>query len=163
MNPMGMESRVELVRGVPITLFTRSGRLRLAGNRLSFTRSRERVVLDVPVSELHSVATSFIGFTVWHGKRRYRFTTHEPQTVVQGPGIVGATVAAAQLPEALARYREEKQLAQAWRDVLAPLVGPTPDDVRVRAPWPGWAWILTIVAATLVLIAAFVGITLATA
>ena len=160
---MEMESRVELVRGVPITLLTVSGRLRLADGRLSFTRSRGRVVFDVPVGELHSVATSFIGFTVWHGRRRYRFTTHEPDSVVQGPGLLGATVAAAQLPGAFRRYREGKQLAQMWCDVLAPLVGSKPQDVRVRAPWPGWAWIMTIVGATLVLIGAILVVTLATA
>ena len=149
---MEMASRAELVRGVPLTLLSTSGTLTLRDGRLSFTRSRGTEVFDVPARELHSVAISAMGLTVWHERRRYRFAIGNRHTNVPVNGALGAVIALAEMPAALAEHRAGRDLTRAWFDTLSPLATEPPDGLRVRAPWPLWAWAVSVLAATLVLI-----------
>jgi hypothetical protein len=127
------ESRVDLLGKVPLTLTMKSGMLRLADGRLSFTRSRDRVVFDVPMREVHSVAISSFGITLWHGTTRYRFATTQPPTPFAHSN--NPLVAAAALPDAIRKYRRSREAASDWFDVLSPLAGPVPLGVTVDQPW----------------------------
>jgi hypothetical protein len=149
---MEMASRAELVRGVPLTLLSTSGTLRLQDGRLSFTRTRGTEVFDVPAQELHSVAISAMGLTVWHDRQRYRFAIGNRHTNVPVNGPVGAVIALAEMPAAVAEYRAGRDLTRAWFDTLSPFAAEPPDGLQVRAPWPLWVWAVSILAATLVLI-----------
>ena len=92
-----IESPAELLRAVPISLCSISGQLRFDGDRLTFRGGlRDRLQLDAPVAELHSVAPmGSMGLHVWHGEDRYRFTIggrcrRAPRT----PGATWATPSA---------------------------------------------------------------------
>ena len=145
-----MELQCELARKVPINGATRSGTLRLADGRLSFTRSRDRVVFDVPMAEVHSVATTKIGFNLWHGATRYRVTfvpsVHQMNT---GHDLLDIGIAASGAIQALAEYGNTRQVSQQWVDALAPLAGQPPPGLRVPEPWGWWQYTALIVGITL--------------
>jgi len=135
-QPVIFESHADLLAAVPVTFLMKSGTLRLADGRLSFTRSRNRVVFDAPMSEIHSVATNAFGITVWHGPKRYRFAIGHKSRV--GVHSDNALIAAASLPGAISDYREARQGAGDWAATLRPLAGAVPSGVAVSAPWPMW-------------------------
>ena len=75
-----LEAPLDLVL-LPVTFGLRSGTMRLADGRLTYTRRRRRqVVFDAPLDEFHSFARSSMGtgFHLWHGSTRYRFVSYHP-------------------------------------------------------------------------------------
>jgi hypothetical protein len=155
-----LESRAELLKRVPMTLFSTSGTLRLQDGRLSFrTLERREVVFDAPVQEFHSVsAMTSRGFHIWRGSTRYRVSVGAP---VGGPmtgitNVVDAVIALASLPHAQANDAENQLTSTRWLRLLAPLVGSPPADLKVRPPWPFWAWPLGIAAGAIGFAAALV-------
>jgi hypothetical protein len=58
--------------------------------------------------------------------------------------------------DAIGRYVRDDWLAR-----LEPLVGTAPAGLEVKRPWPMWAWLLAVVGAALVIIAAIAGVVLA--
>jgi hypothetical protein len=131
MNSAAVTSPAELLTRIPVTTFMKAGDLRLANHRLTFITVTGEVVLDAPISELHSVAPAATGIHVWHGHRCLRF----------------------------AFRRESRQFAAMWLSVLTPIVGSPPPGLRVPAPWPKWAWLLAVVGFTVVLIVAIAVLT----
>jgi hypothetical protein len=149
-----LESDLDLVV-VPITLGLRTGRMRLADGRLSFTRRRRRrVVFDAPVGEFHSVARSSLGtgFHLWHGTRRYRFVAHEPVVPAAYGSSAVADVAEAvtQLHQGLAATVRSRDAVDRWHDALSPLLAPAPPPgTRVRRPMTGRRFVATLLGATI--------------
>lgn len=162
-----VESDAELLRAVPITLFSISGRLRDDGERLSFRGGlRNRVVFDVPVAELHSVsAMSSLGLHVWHGVDRYRFTFTTPLAgeVESGNDAVDAAAAIARVPSAVRQHRRSRDAAALWLTRLQAKAGAPPPGVRVRPPWPMWTWWAGLVGAVIVIVAFITGLVFLTA
>ena len=75
-----LEAPLDLVL-LPVTFGLRSGTMRLADGRLTYTRTRrQQVVFDAPLDEFHSFARSSMGtgFHLWHGSTRYRFVSYHP-------------------------------------------------------------------------------------
>jgi hypothetical protein len=162
------ESKAELLRFVPITLFSTSGTLRLADGRLRFeTAFRHKVLLDAPLAELHSLAPmGTLGFHIWHGRKRYRFSVGTPYVGVSDSygGTVADTLAeAASLPGRFAHDRANRSRTSRWLRLLHARVGQPAPGLRVRRPWPMWAWWCGIVGFTLALVGAITLIVLATA
>ncbi len=162
----GSASPAMRLRAIPITMFATDGTLSLTDGRLVFAKSRRRVVLDIPLHQMHSVMSSPMGFHIWHGQRRLKFATGEMPTTsaggISGVGAMGLGVATAQTRAALAEYRASKDLRDNWVSVLTPLVGARPTGLRVRKPWPLWALLLTTVAVALAIIGGIVWYSLAT-
>jgi len=151
------ESAADLLGRVPITLLMKSGTLRLADGRLSFTRSRNRVVFDVPMSEVHSIGISVFGITLWHGTTRYRFAIgHTSGGGIHPDNAVLALAAVAELPGAIRNYREARQDAYAWATILNRSAGPVPPGLVVKAPWPTWKVVLVVVGAFTAITAAII-------
>ncbi|MCU1367680.1 MAG: hypothetical protein JWN39_3319 [Ilumatobacteraceae bacterium] len=148
-DPVVFESDAQLVRAVPITLWSRPGRLRLTEQRLTFTARKGAVLVDVEVPTLHSPATSVPGVTVWSGEQRFRFALGATQSYTNVRGPVSGAVAVSRLPAQIETYRMGRQLAKRWAHVLAAAVTARPPaGLRVRPPWPQWRWILTVVTGT---------------
>lgn len=159
-----MELQCELARKVPINGATRSGTLRLADGRLSFTRSRNRVVFDVPMAEVHSVATTKIGFNLWHGETRYRFTfAPSVSTMKSGHDLLDVAIGATGARKALAEYGNAREVSQQWVDALAPLVGQPPPGLHVPEPWGWWQYTAVIVGIILLIGGVVTGIVLLSA
>ncbi len=175
-GPGAYEGQAEFMRWLPITLASSSGKLRLADGRLSFTTDlRHKVLFDVPVGEIHSVSRSMNnGLHLWHGPTRYRLAVgnpvYVPGVVSAAGGAVGGTVAgalgsaaaeAAGIPGRGRLDRANRAQADSWFDVLRSRQADPPVGVRVRPPWPNWAWWLGIVGFVLGFAAAVAGIVFA--
>jgi hypothetical protein len=161
------ESETQRLRWLPITAVTQDGCLRLEAGRLTFRTSfRERQIFDIPANEIHSVAPmATLGFHCWHGSTRYRFAlgTAAPVTHLHtGSDIADIAGRAAQLPAAFAHDAEMKVERKAWVDLLSEHACQPPPEVRVRKPWPGWAWAVGVLLASAVLIGGIVAVTLLT-
>ncbi len=163
----GVESAAELLRTVPISLFSVSGRLCDDGERLTFRGGlRDRLLLDAPVAELHSVAAmGSMGLHVWHGEDRYRFTLGSPSagSVTTGSDVADGVGAVARLPAAAREDRRNRGAAATWLARLQTRAGEPPPGLRVRPPWPGWMWWVGILGAVVVLLAAITGAVFLTA
>jgi len=158
------ESSAEFLRALPITTFSSSGTLRLADGRLSFTTGlRHRVLFDVPVNELHSVARSAVtGLHLWHGSTRYRLSVGSP-VYVPGIGTAAAEVVTGLPLDLRGRFemdRANRATADSWLSLLQPHESTAPAGVRVRRPWPTWAIWVTVVAVTLALAGAITAVAL---
>lgn len=129
MDPSVVVSPADLLARVPVAMLVKSGELRLADDRLRFTVPPGKVLLDAPVSELHSVARAVTGIHVWHNDKRLRFA-----------------------------FGKGNDRADAWVAALVPLVGRPPSGTHVRAPWPMWAWVLSLVGAIVVILAVAAGV-----
>ena len=162
-----IESPAELLRAVPISLCSISGQLCLDGERLTFHGGlRNRLRLDAPVAELHSVAPmASMGLHVWHGEDRYRFTIGAlaPGTASTGSDLGDTVSAASRLPTAARSDRRNRGTTASLVIRLQAGAGEPPPGLRVRPPWPGWSWWVGIIVATLVLMAAITGIVFLTA
>jgi hypothetical protein len=161
------ESEAQRLRWVPITAFTQDGFLRLERGQLTFRTSfRQRQIFDIPANEIHSVAPmAKTGLHCWHGSTRYRFAlgtavplTH-PHTGSDLGDIAGQVAA---LPAAFAHDAEMQLERRAWLDLLSEHACEPPSEVRVRKPWPGWAWAVGVLLATAILIGGIVAVTLLT-
>jgi hypothetical protein len=159
-------SKASLLRLLPMTLFTIDGTLRLKEHRLTFTRSRDRVVFDAPVGELHSISRGAgAALYLWHGSRRLRFITgqvyvHHLRT---GSAVLDTVTGVGAMGRAFAADAVAKSVRDEWLELLVPLAGEPPPGVEVSRPWPTWAWAIAVVGATIVLLAVIVAVVLATA
>ena len=159
------ESSAERLRWLPITLCSTSGTLRLEGGRLSFrTLMRKKVVFDIPVDEVHSVASmSSLGLHLWHGSTRYRLSVGSPVYIPSvGQAATGVLGQAASIPGRLDHDRKNRQDTATWVEVLSAAQGTPPEGLRVRRPWPGWTWGVGVVLATLVLVGLITAVVLLT-
>ncbi len=153
-NPVpDTESPALLLRKVPIAVGAPAGRLRLAGGRLTFTKSKGGVIVDLPVAELHSVSASSIGLVVWHGTRRYRFAVGPGNTAIHGTGAIGGALAIAQLPDEIKAYRTGVAMIAAWVDAIkAQAHGVPPDGLKIHKPWGTVKTVLVVVAGATVVV-----------
>jgi len=158
------ESSAEFLRALPITTFSSSGKLQLADGRLSFTTGlRHRVLFDVPVNELHSVARSAVtGLHLWHGSTRYRLSVGSP-VYIPGVGAAAAEAVTGLPLDLRGRFemdRANRATADNWLSLLQPHQTTAPAGVRVRRPWPTWAIWVTVVGVTLALVGVITAIAL---
>ena len=131
MNSALVTSPAELLARLPITTFMKSGTLRLANDRLTFTTDNGEVEFDAPLSEFHSVSLAATGIHLWHINRCLKF----------------------------AFRGENRHFAATWIATLKPIIGTPPVGLRVAAPWPKWAWTLALIGITLLLVAAIAALT----
>jgi hypothetical protein len=155
----------------PLTLGLRSGTLRLAGGRLTYTRKRKRrVVFDAPVGEFHSFARAYrgTGFHLWHGSTRHRFLVYRPVLGVElGPSLAAEAIEGFdRMRKGLAQEALSRAEVDGWHDALVPhIAASAPPDVAVRRPLRGarfWFALLgSAVAVTLAFMAVVTAIVLA--
>jgi hypothetical protein len=133
-----LESPANLMRWVPITLLMRSGTLQRRGDRITFTLRNQvwdtHPYLDAPVAEMHSVAVTLMGLTIWHGKRRYRFTFVSPPTMPLSQGSTQGYQSAVIETDLLAMALNNSA-SGAWASNLEKDVGSPPPGLRVPKPW----------------------------
>ena len=159
-------SKASLLRWVPISLFMVDGTLGVHDGRLTFTRSRDRVVFDAPVGELHSISRGAgAALYVWHGSRRLRFITGQVYVhhVRTGNDLLDTVTGVSAIGRAFAADAAAKDTRDQWLELLVPLAGDPPPGLTVKRPWPTWAWFLAVIGATLVLVAIIVAAVFATA
>jgi hypothetical protein len=166
-----LETSLDLVL-LPITFGLRSGTMRLADGRLTYTRRRHReVVFDAPLHELHSFARSSMGtgFHLWHGTTRYRFVSYHPVLPAEyGSSLVAnAAESVVQMRQGLAKAALSRAEVDRWHEALVPVIAPTPPTgVEVRPPLSSGRYLGAMLgfatAATIVLIAIITAIVLAT-
>ena len=148
-----LESWALVLRKVPIAIGATPGRLRLAGGRLTFTKNKGGVIVDLPVAELHSVSASSIGLIVWHRTRRYRFAVGPGNTAIHGTGAIGGVLAIAQLPDEIKAYKTGVAMIAAWVDAIkAQAHGVPPDGLKIHKPWGTVKTVLVVVAGATVLV-----------
>lgn len=152
MMPSSVSSHAYLLAPIPLTMAMKPGQLQLARGRLTFTSGHD-VLLDAPVGELHSPAIAVMGLHVWHGTKRYRFALGRRDARAVTPKADGTAM---RTPDHLDDAAGPAVVAQAWMDALGPLVGTAPAGLRVRAPWPRWAWMLGVIGLSLFFVAAVV-------
>ncbi len=121
------------------------------------------------------------GLHLWHGPNRYRLAAgnvaYVPGAGTVAGGAVGgvlggvfggaaelgvAGASAASIPGSLSLDQANRAQADTWFDLLRARQTDPPAGVRVRPPWPNWAWWLGIFGFVLVLVAVITGITFAT-
>ena len=92
----------------------------LAMDRLTFVADNGEVLVDAPISQLHSVGLAEMNRTLefWDGDKRHRISL-APEGVLMG-NIVGEF--------------QSNSLATQWYDYLVPLVGSPPQGVKVKKP-----------------------------
>lgn len=155
-----VSSQADLLPAIPLAIMMKSGRLRLANDRLRFVTTDHDVVLDAPVSELHSVATAVVGLHVWHDEKRYRFALGArgaaPVKQKASKTAAGPTSRVLNDRGELDDHSGTKVLAAAWVAALAPLVGSPPSGLQVRSPWPRWAWIAALMSVSAFFIVAVI-------
>ena len=147
-----VSSHAYLLPPIPLTMAMKAGQLQLARGRLTFTSGHD-VLLDAPVNQLHSLAVAVMGLHVWHGAKRYRFALGRRDARALTPKADGGAL---RTPDHLDDAAGPAIVAQAWVNALGPLVGQAPTGLRVRAPWPRWAWLLGVMGLSLFFIAAVV-------
>lgn len=131
-------------------LGVRAGLLRATpepeGERLAFIADDGEVLLDAPVSQLHSVGLAEMNQTleIWQSDKRYRISL-APEGVLMG-NIVGEF--------------QPRTLAVQWHDYLQPLQGSPPPGVHVKKPlsrganiWLGVALALVVLVVVFVVVA----------
>ena len=133
-----MEGSVEYVV-LPLTFGFRSGTMRLADGRLTYTRERkQRIEFDAPVSEFHSFARSSwgTGFHLWHGATRHRFSLYHPVPPVElGPEVPDWVEDINQFSGSLKMQAMSRAEVDRWHDALVPMIAPQPlPGLRVRPP-----------------------------
>lgn len=145
-------SHAYLLPPIPLTMAMKPGQLQLARGRLTFTSGHD-VLLDAPVEELHSLATAVMGMHVWHGSKRYRFALGRRDARALTPRADGSALRA---PDQLDDAAAPAVVAAAWMGALGPLVASAPPGLRVRRPWPRWAWLVGVIGLSLFFVAAVV-------
>ncbi len=123
-GPTGVYESKGSYRTNMTALGVRAGVLRATSgtpaDRLTFTTDDGQVLLDAPISELHSVGLAEMNGTleVWQADRRHRISL-APGGVLAG-NIIGEFA--------------PQSIAMQWRDYLLPLVGDPPAGVKVKKP-----------------------------
>lgn len=133
-----MEGPVEYVV-LPLTFGLRSGTMRLADGRLTYTHKRQRrVVFDAPVGEFHSLARSSwgTGFHLWHGATRHRFSLYHPVPPAElGPEVPDWVEDVDHFGRSLSMQAISRAEVDRWHDALVPVIAPqAPPGIRVRPP-----------------------------
>jgi hypothetical protein len=167
-----LEAPLDLVL-LPVTFGLRSGTMRLADGRLTYTRRRRREVLfDAPLDEFHSFGRSSMGtgFHLWHGTTRYRFVSYHPVLPAEyGSSLVAnAAESVVQMRQGLAKTALSRADVDRWHAALTPVIAQTPPaGVEVRPPLSSGRYLAAILglatAATIVLIAIITAVVLMTA
>ena len=144
-------------RLTPFGLGKRRVRLSIDGGWLTVTRvpyvGAERVVVQAPLAEFHSVAPSRggRGLHLWHGNRLFRLTGKSTtkadggSSLTLGDDPVSAVIGLILLPfylfaliglygQVVASQRKNVATTLRW---LGPVVGPPPPGLEVRPPLPG--------------------------
>ena len=147
-----VSSHAYLLPPIPLTMAMKAGQLQLARGRLTFVSDND-VLLDAPVADLHSPSVAVMGLHIWHGRKRYRFALGRRDARALTPRSDGSTL---RTPDHLDDAAGPAAVAEEWMEVLAPIVGMAPPGLRIRAPWPRWAWMLGVVGLSLFFIAAVV-------
>src|SRR4051812_35610512 len=143
-----LEAPLDLVL-LPITFGLRSGTMRLADGRLTYTRRRHREgVFDAALDEFHSFARSSMGtgFHLWHGSTRYRFVSYHPVLPAEyGPSLVAsAAESVVQVRQGLAKTALSRADVDRWHDALVPAIAPAPPTgVEVDAPLSSGRYLAT--------------------
>lgn len=110
------------------------------------------------------MATTKIGFNLWHGATRYRIifvsSVHTPKT---GHDLLDVAIGASGARQALAEYGNVREVSQQRVDALAPLVGPPPPGLHVPEPWGLWQYTALIVGITILIGGVVTGIVLLSA
>jgi hypothetical protein len=132
MNTSILEADVAMLGKVPLALAMRAGHLRLADGRLTLMLVNRQMGFDATAASLHSVAKIPTGFCVWQGTRRYRLVFGTQGGAVHPHSVLGAAVAAAELPSQLADHPAAQLAADLWIQTLKPLVGSIPTGSRCR-------------------------------
>jgi len=166
-----LEAPLDLVL-MPVTFGLRSGTMRLADGRLTYTRTRRRqVVFDAPVHEFHSFGRSAMGtgFHLWHGSTRHRFVSYDPviPTELGSSLVADAAESVVQVRQGIAKTARSRAEVDRWHDTLVPAIAPSaPSGVEVRPPFSSGRYLLAMLglatAATLVLILIITAIVLIT-
>jgi hypothetical protein len=164
-----LETRVEQVGALPLTLTERSGRLRLADDRLSFIRRRGRVVFDAPLREFHSFAPAFggQGFHLWHREARYRFRLPGRRDVYTryafSDGVGEVAGSAKDIASAWANFRDAQAGTEVWRKALLERISTRPPaELRIRPPLQGARFWLVLVGTVFAIVSLItIGIVLA--
>ena len=133
-----MEGAVEYVV-FPLTFGWRSGTMRIADGRLTYTRKRkQRVVFDAPLGEFHSFAQSSwgTGFHLWHGTTRHRFSLYHPVPPVElGPEVPDWVEDVDHFRRSVQMQAISRAEVDRWHAALVPVIAPqAPPGVRVRPP-----------------------------
>jgi hypothetical protein len=157
-----LESQANLMRWVPITLLMRSGTLQRRGDRITFTLRNQdwnaRPYLDAPVAEMHSVAVTLMGLTIWHGKRQYRFT------FASSPAVAFAGGSTQQFERAmdadLLATLQNASVSGTWASNLEKDVGSPPPGLRVPKAWSMRKWLVFVGVVIVVWFAVIAGIVL---
>ncbi|HEY4333194.1 MAG TPA: hypothetical protein VGM78_11515 [Ilumatobacteraceae bacterium] len=125
MDSSVVASPADLLATIPVAPLVKSGDLKLADGRLTFTSPGGVVMLDAPVAEVHSVAKAATGIHLWHHRTRFRF----------------------------AFGKANPTRADSWVSTLTPVMGQPPAGLRVRRPWPSWAWVASMIGVVIMLMA----------
>lgn len=149
-------------------VLNRRGRLVLLADRLRFVAGGNRILLDLPLAELHSVAPAEAGeaLEVWHGPTRHRFLIPGSAEMIV-PGLIPSgpisTALFASNAAALGRVvRLNRMIVQQWVALLTPMVAVAPPPgVRVRPPRRGLTYVVLMVFKGLLLLLAVATICLA--
>ena len=122
----------------PVTFTQQSGTLRLAGRRLTFTRSRGRQVFDGDLGDFHSFAPCYagLGFHLWQGRHRYVLVFQRYGVPPLGSlGLVGLALSIEATRQAGKNLPKSLADARLWQHTLAPLItSRPPQGVQVRPP-----------------------------
>ncbi|WP_448641959.1 hypothetical protein [Geodermatophilus sp. URMC 63] len=146
-------------RFTPLGVGRRRVRLQVSGGRLAVVRTGplggERLVVEAPLAEFHSLAPSRggRGLHLWHRERLFRFTGRSTadtgggsnDVTTSGDDPISGLIALVLLPvylfAALAAYTEKLGSERAGVATtlrrLGPVVGPPPPGLTVRPPLPG--------------------------
>lgn len=138
-EPAAYEGRVVVLHRLPVRQLSREGQLRVDRGRVQLVAKGGRSVLDAPLDQLHSWAPLLAeDFHLWHGSTRYRLCALGPVLPVRRGAADHPGVAP------LGRSGRDQ-----WGELLRPLIAASPPSgVRVRPPWPAWAWWLAMAAIT---------------
>lgn len=149
---------------VPVTFTQQSGTLRLAAGRLSFRRSRGRVVFDGALGDFHSFAPCYagLGFHIWQGSRCHVVVFQRYGIPPIGSlGLIGLVLSLEATREAIERLPKSVSDARKWQRVLPALITSSPPlDVRVRPPFSTRKYWAAVSGAVIGLVAASLGLIL---
>lgn len=114
----------QLIGPYPATFMMRHGTLRLADDRLSFTRDRGKVIFDAPAHEFHDFQLGRVkeSFKLWHGDTKYVIYM-DPGFQVSAAFTLGG--AAVGIAKGVSMHHRQRAAAELWTRVLDGRVGPS--------------------------------------
>jgi hypothetical protein len=137
-QPLETPAQYQRFARFPVTFTQQSGTLRLANERLSFTRSRARQVFNGALNEFHSFAPCYagLGFHIWQGSRCHVMVFQRYGIPPVGSlGLIGLGLSLEATREASEGLPRSIADSRKWQRVLRPLiVSSPPPGVKVRPP-----------------------------